>query len=194
MPAALALSADPTDESTRGSKFADAMSMLASGVVLVTSRVSGRPWGTTVTAFISVSAEPPTVLISLASATASAHAITTSGRFGVSILGDDQLAVARFGSASGVAKFIEAFVDAADGNGTSPVVAGSLAHLDCELTDAVQVADHTLFLGRVLASRLPGGGTPLLYHRRGYSSLGGRVGGRQRLRAERSSRVSRVDS
>jgi len=170
------------------------MSMLASGVVLVTSRVSGRPWGTTVTAFISVSAEPPTVLISLASATASAHAITTSGRFGVSILGDDQLAVARFGSASGVAKFIEAFVDAADGNGTSPVVAGSLAHLDCELTDAVQVADHTLFLGRVLASRLPGGGTPLLYHRRGYSSLGGRVGGRQRLRAERSSRVSRVDS
>ena len=67
MPPALNLITDPTRESTPISDFADAMSTLASGVVLVTGWVGDRPWGMTVTSFASVSAEPPTVLVSLGS-------------------------------------------------------------------------------------------------------------------------------
>ena len=55
--------------------FREAMSSLASGVVIVTSWLGRRPWGTTVTAFASVSAEPPTILVSLRSDTTSARAI-----------------------------------------------------------------------------------------------------------------------
>ena len=172
MPPALNLITEPASASAPISDFAAAMSALASGVVLVTGWVGDRPWGTTVTAFASVSLEPPTVLVSLGSETTSADAITATRHFGVSILAEEQLAVARFGSAPGAAKFLEPFVDAGDGGGESPVVAGALAHLDCELSEAVQVADHVILFGRVCAARASRGGTPLLYHRRGYRTLG----------------------
>ena len=130
------------------------MSALASGVVLVTGWVGERPWGMTVTSFASVSAEPPTVLVSLGSVTTSARAIRATRRFGVSILAEEQLAVARLGSEPGAAKFLEAFVDPGDESSDSPVVTGALAHLDCELSEAVQIADHTILFGRVCAARV----------------------------------------
>jgi flavin reductase (DIM6/NTAB) family NADH-FMN oxidoreductase RutF len=177
MPPALKLITEPAREAAPISDFADAMSTLASSVVLVTSWIGERPWGMTVTAFASVSAEPPTILVSLGSATTSARAITATRRFGVNILAAEQLAVARLGSAPGAAKFLEPFVDPSDGGSDSPVVAGALAHLDCELSEAVQIADHTILIGRVRAARASGSGEPLLYHRRGYRTLCDRAAG-----------------
>ena len=177
MPPALNLITDPMQEPAPIADFVDAMSTLASGVGLVTCWVGDRPWGMTVTAFASVSAEPPTILVSLGSATMSARAITATGSFGVSILAEEQLAVARLGSEPGAAKFLEPFVDRIDASSDSPVVAGALAHLDCELSEAVQVADHTILFGRVRAAQASGSGTPVLYHRRAYRMLGDRVAG-----------------
>jgi flavin reductase (DIM6/NTAB) family NADH-FMN oxidoreductase RutF len=175
MPPALKLITDPRQESVPLSDFTDAMSTLASSVVLVTSWVDDRPWGLTATAFASVSTEPPTILVSLGSATRSALAITATRSFGVSILAEEHLAVARLGSAPGAAKFLETFVDPSDGSSASPVVAGALAHLDCELSDAVEVADHSIVFGRVRAVQASGSGTPLLYHSRAYRTLGDRA-------------------
>ena len=175
MPAALNPITETARELVPSSDFLAAMSRLASGVVLVTSRICGKPWGTTVTAFASVSAEPPTILVSLGSTTTGARTIAATRSFGVSLLAGDQLALARLGSEPGAAKFIEPFVDRDDGRSDSPVVAGALAHLDCELSEAVQIADHTILVGRVLAARTSPGGTPLLYHRRDYRTLGDRA-------------------
>jgi flavin reductase (DIM6/NTAB) family NADH-FMN oxidoreductase RutF len=178
MPPAFKLITDPTRESTLIPDFVDAMSTLASGVVLVTVWVADKPWGMTVTAFASVSAEPPTVLVSLGSETTSALEIAATRSFGVSILAAEQLAVARLGSEPGAAKFIGPLVDPGDGSSDSPVVAGALAHLDCELSDAVRIADHTIVFGRVRVARASCSGTPLLYHRRGYRTLGDRAAAR----------------
>ena len=171
MPPDLELIADQTGRSASIGEFADAMSALASGVVLVTCRLGARPWGVTVTAFASVSADPPTVLVSLCSDGTTLRAIVDTRRFGVSILAADQLAVARYGSALGATKFLEPFAEAGDELGTSPVVAGALAHLDCELVEGVQIAGHTVLFGRVRAARASRGGMPLLYQRRAYRTL-----------------------
>ena len=149
-----------TDPPTESCEFSEAMSTLASGVVVVTCTVGGRPWGTTVTAFASVSADPATVLVSLQSSGTAATAITATRRFGVSILAEEQLVVARYASEPGEPKFLE-----------SPFVAGALAHLDCEVGEALEVADHTVFFGRVVGARTAQGGPPLLYHRREYTTL-----------------------
>jgi flavin reductase (DIM6/NTAB) family NADH-FMN oxidoreductase RutF len=151
--------------------FTAAMSTLASSVVFVTCQLGDRPWGITVTAFASVSADPPIVLVSLGSAGATTRAIMSSRRFGVSILAADQLAIARYGSARGATKFLEPFADPDTGRSASPIVAGALAHLDCELSEHLQIADHTVLFGRVRAARAPREGTPLVYHRRGYRRL-----------------------
>jgi flavin reductase ActVB len=141
-------------------EFADVMSELASGVVLVTCRVDGKPWGMTVTAFTSVSAEPPTVLVSLRSHTPVVKAIRETGRFGVSLLAQEQVLLARYGSTPGASKFLD-----------SPVAEGALGHLDCEVTEDVQVADHTVLFGRVDRARMLSGASPLVYHRRAYRAL-----------------------
>ncbi|MGZ4381526.1 MAG: flavin reductase family protein [Gaiellaceae bacterium] len=164
----------PTPQLASTGAFADAMSALARGVVLVTCRLGGRPWGMTVTAFASVSAGPPTVLVSVGSDTTAARAIAATRSFGVSILAEEQLAVARLGSEAGAAKFLEPFVDPDVGSGGSPAVAGALAHLDCELSGSVRIEDHAILFGRVRAARASRGGTPLVYHRRGYRTLGDR--------------------
>jgi flavin reductase (DIM6/NTAB) family NADH-FMN oxidoreductase RutF len=184
MPPALKLITDPTRKSAPISDFVDAMSTFASGVVLVTSWVVDRPWGMTVTAFASLSAAPPTILVSLGSATTSARAITATRSFGVSILAEEQLAVARFGSEPGAAKFLEPFVDASEGSSASPVVAGALAHIDCELFEAVQMADHTILFGRVHAAQTSRSGTPLLYHRRAYLTPADRNAGHPQVETE----------
>jgi flavin reductase (DIM6/NTAB) family NADH-FMN oxidoreductase RutF len=165
----LKLVTDPASESAPMPEFAEAMSAHASGVVLVTCWVGERPWGMTVTAFASVSADPPTILVSLGSEGISTRAITATRSFGVSILAAEQFAIAHYGSAPGTTKFLERFTET--GRSASPAVAGALAHLDCELSDAVQVADHTVLFGRVRAARVSRAGTPLLYHRRAYRTL-----------------------
>jgi flavin reductase ActVB len=154
--------------------FLSAMSTLASGVVVVTCRIDGRPWGTTATAFASVAVEPPTVLVSLGSGTALARAIAATGRFGVSVLAEDQVGVARYGAASGTPKFLEPFIEPGDERRPSPAIAGAVAHLDCELHDDVAVADHTVFFGLVRTARVSEGREPLLHHRRTYRTLAAR--------------------
>ena len=79
--------------------------------------------------------------------------------------------VARHGSTPGATKFLEQHTDARAGHSESPVIAMALAHLDCEVTETVQVADHTVFFGQVRAVPELHQGTPLIYHRRGYRTL-----------------------
>jgi flavin reductase ActVB len=160
-----------TNASVAAPEFAEAMSTLASGVVLVTCRLDERPWGMTVTAFASVSAYPPTVLVSLGSESASARAIAVTGGFGVSILSRDQVDVAEYGAARGAAKFLDSLIKPCDRQSMSPAIANALAHLDCVVIDAVDAADHTVFFGHVHTVRGLRGGEPLLYHSRGYGSF-----------------------
>ena len=99
--------------------FRTAMSQLAAGVVMVTCHVGGKPWGLTVSACCSVSMSPPLLLVSLGSATTSTRAIQDSGEFGVSLLGQSLIDVARFGSAPGQPKFVDGYCH--DGAVTSPI-------------------------------------------------------------------------
>ena len=152
--------------------FRDALSRLASSVVLVTCWIDGRPWGMTVTAFASVSATPPTVLVSLGEETRAARAISRTGRFGIDILGETQEAAARHSSRPGAVKYLDDFVDRTATRDASPALAGALCHLDCEVIDTVQAADHILFVARVRAARASRTETaPLLYQSRRFRRL-----------------------
>jgi flavin reductase ActVB len=162
------------DQALVGQAFREAMSNLAAGVVMVTCRIDGRPWGMTVSACISVSMSPPTLLVSLGTESSAARAIEVERSFGVSILGQGQIDAARYGSASGAPKFLEPFLDHRGEQETrskTPVVAGALGHVDCRVVEQVGVGDHTLFLGRVRAVLLSPGDEPLIYYGRAYRAL-----------------------
>lgn len=161
---------DPVAKLT--SDFLSSMGKLAAAVCVVTTEVDGRPWGMTVTACCSVSATPPTLLVSLATTSQIALAVAQEGEFGVCIL--DSLAVdsAERGARPGRPKFLdEAPGLMLDVDSRTPCVAGTLAHLDCRVTKMVIAADHTIFVGEVDAVEFPTEGSPLIYHARQYHRL-----------------------
>ena len=163
-----AVADEPVDE-----LFRRAMTRLAAGVVIVTSRVDGRPWGVTATACCPVSMTPPLMLVSLTAGTVCASAIERSGSFGVNLLGVRALDAARFASQPGQPKFLDDYCEpttATDGS-ASPIVERAAAHVDCSVYQVHQVADHLLFVGEVQAVRLNGLDRPLVYHSRRYHGV-----------------------
>jgi flavin reductase (DIM6/NTAB) family NADH-FMN oxidoreductase RutF len=150
------------------------MSFLASGVVVVTASIDGRPWGMTVSAACPVSVDPPTMLVSLNTRTALAQAVADTGRFGVNVLGQEALAVAQFASAQGQPKFLDAGLGVlCDGaHPAALMLEGSLGHVDCDVVRAIEHETHTLFIGSVRRTRVGDLQQPLVHYRRGFWRLG----------------------
>jgi flavin reductase ActVB len=158
-------------EQNVGDSFRVAMSRLAAGVVMVTCHVDGKPWGLTVSACCSVSMEPPLILASLGADTVSARAITEQRAFGISVLGQQLIDVAQFGSSRGEPKFMQHLCADDPPECDSPAVDGAVAHMDCALEQRVEAGDHVLFIGRVCNTVLGEADSPLVYHGRTYHQL-----------------------
>jgi flavin reductase (DIM6/NTAB) family NADH-FMN oxidoreductase RutF len=141
--------------------FKDAMRRFATGVTVVTSLKDGEPRGVTVSAFASVSLEPPSVLICINREARSYLFISTSKIFCVNVLGAQQEDLARRFSGKLREKQFEGVDYFVDRTGAA-VLKGSLAHLDCEVTGEHHVGSHSIFIGRVLSVAV-GGGSPLGY-------------------------------
>jgi flavin reductase (DIM6/NTAB) family NADH-FMN oxidoreductase RutF len=154
-----------TDLATR---FRHSMSLLTSGVAVVTVTVDGRPWGMTITACCSVTTGPPTVLVSLARTSVTAEAVVAQGEYGLCLMGADGRGTAEHCAAPGRPKFLD------DGDHhqpcacRTPCARAAIAHLDCHLVGTVPVGDHLLLLGEVRAVCHPTDGAPLLYGLRDY--------------------------
>lgn len=153
--------------------FRGAMGQLATGVVMVTTLVDGRPWGLTMSACCSISMEPPMLMVAPARTTVTARSIADSGRFGVSILGASLIEVAKFGAAPGAPKFVAEFCadDRHHDVLSTPVVKGALAHVECDLDESVTAGDHMVYIGRVRGVITESCDTPLVYHGRDYHRL-----------------------
>jgi flavin reductase (DIM6/NTAB) family NADH-FMN oxidoreductase RutF len=168
---------------------------VASTVVMVTSYVGSRPWGLTVSAFCSVSVEPPLCLVSVGTTTATYKSVAEHGTFGVSILSTRHLETARYGSAPGLPKFLERFCSertsnresevylGASGSGPlsdrvgvsqTPEVPGAVAHYHCSVESSRIVADHAILIGRVreVVHGPAAHADPLLYWQGAFHELG----------------------
>ncbi|HTK67194.1 MAG TPA: flavin reductase family protein [Pseudonocardia sp.] len=169
MPATL----DPPDPGALKAAYLESMRRLPTGLVLVISKVGGRPWGLTVSACCSASVEPPLLVVSVGSATVTGESIRREGRFGVAILDHENLRLAEFGAARGVAKFIDELCE--DAEMPFPRLRGCTAQLQCQVASSHIVADHTIFVGRVIDG-LVSQAVPdraLVYYDRAYRDLAG---------------------
>ncbi|MGW1146846.1 flavin reductase family protein [Streptomyces sp. NPDC002454] len=154
--------------------FRDAMRQWATGVAVVTTRDAGGPRGTTVNSLVSVSLDPPTLLISLKRAGRTEEVIRRTGVFTVNVLTAGQRALAeRFARSlpSGGGGFA-GVAHRPSPHGAGPELVGSAAVLTCRATREVEVADHTLVVAEVTAVRPLSDGPrePLVYVHRHYRS------------------------
>lgn len=148
-------------------RFREAMARVATPVSVVTSISDGRPHGTTVSAFASLSMTPPMVLVALDRGSELLALVQASGRFGVNLLGSDQseLAVA-FAQKGGAGKFAGVPWELDSG---LPRLAGALSWVACEVADLVSGGDHVIALGSVVGADAVDG-PPLTYHSRVFGT------------------------
>ncbi|WP_433433865.1 flavin reductase family protein [Nonomuraea sp. CA-141351] len=136
------------------SEFTEAMAQLAAGVAVVTVRDGRDDLGTTVSALMSVSLEPPLVLVSLASQGYLNEVLLRQDRWAASLLSSGQAAIAsRFATAGRPsARLLLAGTPHHRGEHTDAlVVEGGVAALEAGTTKVVPAGDHTLFIAAVLA-------------------------------------------
>jgi flavin reductase (DIM6/NTAB) family NADH-FMN oxidoreductase RutF len=139
------------------------MASLASGVTVLTARRGdGHPCGLAATSVASYSAEPPSLLASVAHESRCHGALSESERFGVHILRADELDVARVFAGKGDDKFggLDWRWD-----GDVPELTGTIAYLRCRRVANFERYDHTILIGDLDGGRIETG-EPLLYARR----------------------------
>lgn len=153
------------EQETAARALREVMAQFATGITVLTARGAEKAHGMTANAITSVSLDPPMVLCCVARTARMHDAIIDSQHFGVSVLSTEQESVARYfaskGRQPGMAQFDQ--VDWFPGRHTgAPLLVGSLAWLECDLTEIYEGGDHSIFLGTVYsASR--GAGRPLLF-------------------------------
>jgi flavin reductase (DIM6/NTAB) family NADH-FMN oxidoreductase RutF len=149
--------------------FRRTLGMFATGVTVITTQVGDQVHGMTANAFMSVSLEPPLVVISV-DRRAKMHQLLYEGRrYGINVLADDQQALSdRFAGRTTEGSEEPAFVQVHE----TPVVEGALAHLVARVVRSYWGGDHSLFLGRVEYARY-GIGRPLLFHGGRYERMVG---------------------
>jgi 3-hydroxy-9,10-secoandrosta-1,3,5(10)-triene-9,17-dione monooxygenase reductase component len=146
------------------------MRFFASAVTVVTSALeSGELFGLTVSAFTSVSLNPPLVLICIRNESTATELFKKAKRYCVNILAEDQQPIAEKFSLQGEAGRFQN-LDYYIGRGGSPVIRGCIGYIDCEIANTIVLGDHTLFIGHVLELSAEKK-QPLLYIDRHYVTL-----------------------
>ncbi len=150
-------------------EFRNALSRFASGVTVVTTCSSdGKLNGLTVSAFCSVSLEPPLVLICIEKAAAGNRVIAESSVFAVNILSNHQAELSEH-FASPIVDRMKT-VDFTIGMLGLPLLSESVCSLECSVKHLYDGGDHTIFVGQVEHAEFREN-DPLIYFRSGYREI-----------------------
>jgi flavin reductase (DIM6/NTAB) family NADH-FMN oxidoreductase RutF len=151
--------------------FRSAWRKFPSGVAVVTtSDEDGGLHGMTAVSVLSISTEPPMVLVSVGRERRTFANLERLGRFGLNILSDDQTGWAEHFAlppqerGSGLPGEYRV---AASGVG---ILEGSLAFMDCNVVAKHDAGDHVLFIGQVESAE-GRDGSPLVHLEGEYLSL-----------------------
>ncbi|MGH1538892.1 MAG: flavin reductase family protein [Arenicella sp.] len=152
--------------------FIQAMRSLASSVTVVTTGGAAGCHGATVSAFCSVSADPPMVLVCLNAESRIAQTVAENGGFCVNVLDHSKQELAdRFaGRFDNVLQDRFDGVDLEDGVVKAPIITGCTA-FRCDVNDSYLSGSHMIFIGRVveIKGNIP---EPLIYYNGNYHHLG----------------------
>jgi flavin reductase (DIM6/NTAB) family NADH-FMN oxidoreductase RutF len=155
------------------SAFRHALGQFATGVTVVTTRAeSGALIGITASSFNTVSLEPPLVLWSLATRSASMPVFRANSHYVVNVLAASQLELCkRFATLKG-----DRFegVSHAAGDSGMPVLDGALAWFECHNRSRYEEGDHVIFVGEVERCGVRDGATdvaPLVFQNGGFHTL-----------------------
>ncbi len=142
----------------------NAFRQLSYGVYVVSTWDNGRPTGCTANSAMQITSEPATIAVSINHDNYTNKCIQESGRFAISILGENStpstIGVFGFKSGRDHNKFDEVEMAV---KGYMPVIADACAYITCEVVDKMETSTHTVFLGKVLDADMLKEDDPMTY-------------------------------
>jgi flavin reductase (DIM6/NTAB) family NADH-FMN oxidoreductase RutF len=147
--------------------FKAALGSFATGVTLATTTGGGELHGVTANAVMSVSLDPPLVLLSIQYGTRMYGALRASDNFALSVLSREQRDIAKYFSDSSRPHGTLAFERFPYQLGITgaPLLDGAIAHVDCRIVDVYPAGDHVLFIGNAVFVSSRHDVEPLTYFR-----------------------------
>ena len=145
------------------------MGHFATGVTVITTQdKDGVPQGLTANAFMSLSLNPPLVIISVDKGATCYACFEPGNGFNVNVLSENQEDVSRRFATKGIDKFAD-LAWHAGGNGAA-LIDGALAQVECKITACHEGGDHTIVIGEIL-NVMAEGERPLLFFKGKYQKL-----------------------
>ena len=159
--------AEPAALKVSPQAFKEAMSRVSYSVSVVSTYFAGRFYGKTISTLAPVSADAPSVLISLFQNSSITDKIIETGEFCVSVLGQEQKQVAEDFAKS--VETINPFERWKWGTleSRAPYIEGAVTCFDCTLVNIIHHASHVIMIGHINAV-VGRDSNPLLHHRRAY--------------------------
>jgi flavin reductase (DIM6/NTAB) family NADH-FMN oxidoreductase RutF len=149
--------------------FRAVLGRFASGITVITATApDGTPHGMTVSAFASVSLDPPLILACIAHDATIAPLLSQATSFAVNVLSDTQEALSRRFAGRMNDRFVG--VGYRLGDLGDPQLDDVLAWLACRIVARHPAGDHVILVGQVEDAGVRDG-RPLLYYRGGYAQL-----------------------
>jgi flavin reductase (DIM6/NTAB) family NADH-FMN oxidoreductase RutF len=150
-------------------EFRGALGRFASSVSVVTSKgKDGELRGITVSAFSSLSLNPPLILICIDNRSSLIEHLVEGCAFAVNILGEEQETLSRRFASKEPNRFEG--IGYREGVSGAPLLDNALAALECKVVHNYGGGDHTIVVGEVDATAFTDS-KPLLYFRGGYAKL-----------------------
>lgn len=157
----------PTPDLVPAEGFRQAIAKLPTGVTVLTTVTEDTPVGCTANAVMSLSADTPSVLVSLGCHSRTLEAILDNGVFAVNTLSWSQRALTRKFATGSPAERFEGVPWQPQRR--IPVLSAAGVALVCEVGETATLLDHTVVVGKVVWLRDTNAAPTVLYGREQYS-------------------------
>ena len=145
------------------------MGHFATGVTVITTKdQDGNPNGLTANAFMSLSLDPPLVLIGVDKGAQCYACFNLQNGFTVNFLSEDQEEVSRRFATKGIDKF--AGLQWHAGENGAAILDAALGYVECNITQCYDGGDHTIVVGEIVNGNATGE-RPLLFFKGKYQRL-----------------------
>ena len=137
------------------------MGRFATGVTLLTTRFDEGVLGMTANAVMSLSLEPPLVVVSVDKKNSMHECLMRGKCFALNMLRADQEEISRRFAISGPKDFSGLRLTAAETG--APILIDAIAFVDCKLVEILSGGDHDMFVGEPVAGEVRDG-EPLIFY------------------------------
>ena len=145
------------------------MGHFATGVTVITTKdEEGTPFGLTANAFLSLSLDPPLVLISVDKAAQCYSCFAEQNPFTVNFLSENQEELSRRFATKGIDKFAD--LAWREGSNGAAILDGVLGYVECKIIQRHDGGDHTIVVGEIVSAGASGD-RPLLFFKGKYQRL-----------------------